>query len=154
MKQECGMYFCFFLLALTTTVSHRALLQKLIVASTGLFLPRNISNNIQNMCLYVSHHRPYELVLHQFQLICFYSLSARTRLQHHNMRRCRQCTSLFKFSHHLLQLLMVCFLKSIILHKKWEGRKNSMCHKNTKKSSFTPAIGTHPHITSMIDINS
>lgn len=58
----------------------------------------------------------------------------------------------------LLQLLMVCIFKEYILHKKMreKGGKNSMCHflKNTKKSSFTPAIGTHPHITSMIYINS
>lgn len=35
-----------------------------------------------------------------------------------------------------------------------KGGKNSMCHKKYQKSSFTLAIGTHPHITSMIYINS
>lgn len=52
------------------------------------------------------------------------------RLQHHNRKWCRQCTSLF--FHHLLQLLMVCILRGYIAQKNEEGRKNSMCHKNTK----------------------
>lgn len=34
------------------------------------------------------------------------------------------------------------------------GGKNSMCHKKYQNPVFTPAIGTHPHITSMIYINS
>lgn len=61
------------------------------------------------------------------------------------------------FSITLLQLLMVCIFKEYILHKKMRERGEKQYVpflKNTKKSSFTPAIGTHPHITSMIYINS
>lgn len=67
------------------------------------------------------------------------------------MKWCWQCTSLF--FHHLLQLLMVCILRVYIAQKNERGEK-TVCAIKIPKSSFTPAIGTHPHITSMIYINS
>lgn len=79
--------------------------------------------------LYIMHHtmRPVWVVLHQFQLICLF-LFRPDGHQHHNMKWCRQCTRLF--SHHLLQLLMVCIVRVYIAQKNEKGgEKNSMCHK-------------------------
>lgn len=90
----------------------------------------------------------------------FVSFLARTGFQHHNMKWCWQCTSLFFPS--LATILDGLYLKSIYCTKNERGGKKrgekTVCaikkYQQKKKSSFTPAIGTHPHITSMIYINS
>lgn len=101
----------------------------------------------------------YEAVLshflYQFQLICLFFFPAWTGfsiITWNDVDSAQVC-----FSITLLQLLMVCIFKEYILHKKMRERGEKQYVpflKNTKKSSFTPAIGTHPHITSMIYINS
>lgn len=131
---------CSFLLACETNA--RPPLYQTICPSAELFFPlifsqilfrvrfaHYVSNYIQivkSICLYSMHHtmRPYYIVLYQCQLIClFFCLD---RLQHHNMKWCWQCTSLF--FHRLLQLLMVCILR-VYIAQKMRGGKNSMCHK-------------------------
>lgn len=52
------------------------------------------------------------------------------RLQHHNMKWCWQCTSLF--FHHLATIVDGLYLKSIYCTKKWEGGKTVCAIKNTK----------------------
>lgn len=80
-----------------------------------------------------SMHHTYEAILYRFvsvpaDLFIFFRPD---RLQHHNMKWCWQCTSLF--FHHLLQLLMVCIFKEYILHKKMrKGGKTVCAIKNTK----------------------
>lgn len=129
MKQDYGMFFfaCLLNECQTTTVSDYApffaeLLFPNFPSDLSCFGVGYVSKNIQFVISISSMHhtmRPYYIVLYQFQLICLFSCL--DRLQHHNMKWCWQCTSLF--FHHLLQLLMVCILRVYIAQKNERGEK-------------------------------
>ena len=92
--------------------------------------------------------RPYFVLLYQFQLIGFFPVRAGFSIMTgKHVDSAHVCFSITCYKNADGLYLRVYCTKN-------EGGKNSMCHKKYQNPVSHLRFGTHPHITSMIYINS